>query len=341
MKSEGITIKDIGKKLGISTSTVSRALRDMPDVNPETKTAVMELAKALNYQPNLVALSLVTKRTKTIGVIIPSFTTYFYSEAISGIQEIAQNAGYHVMICHTNESYEAEKKNIQMMLSSRVDGIIVSITRETEDYKHLERLVEKGIPLVLFNRICDLNVPKVQVNDYDGAYKATAHLIEQGCEKIAHITGPENLALCKQRLRGYLDAMNHYRKKIYENLIVYSDFSIESGMECAKELISKSIKPDGVFVVCDTAAYGAMHVFKKEGYKIPQDIAVVGFTNEPMSELFEPSLTTVAQPINKIGQTAAKMFIEMLEEGKDYIPETRILNSELIVRNSSRRNGKY
>jgi DNA-binding LacI/PurR family transcriptional regulator len=336
MKSEGITIKDIGKKLGISTSTVSRALRDMPDVNPETKTAVMEMAKALNYQPNLVALSLVTKRTKTIGVIIPSFTTYFYSEAISGIQEVAQKAGYHVMICHTNESYEAEKKNIEMMLSSRVDGIIASVTRETENFAHFESLINRGIPLVLFNRTCDLNVPKVQVNDYEGAYKATVHLIEQGCEKIAHITGPENLDLCRQRLRGYLDAMNHHKKKIYENLIIYSDFSIESGMACGKELLGKSVKPDGVFVVCDTAAYGAMHVFKQEGYRIPQDIAVVGFTNEPMSELFEPSLTTVAQPINKIGQAAAKMFIEMLEEGKNYIPETRILNSELIIRNSSK-----
>ncbi len=340
MKSDGVTIKDIGRKLGISTSTVSRALRDMPDVNPETRVAVRKLADELHYQPNLVALSLVTKRTKTIGVIIPSFTTYFYSQAISGIQEVAQNAGYHVMVCHTNESVEAEKKNIELLLSSRVDGIIASITRETEDLSHFEALINKGIPLVMFNRTCRLNISKVEVNDYDGAYMATSHLIEQGCQKIAHITGPENLSLSKNRLRGFLDAMNKYKMRVYENLIVYCDFSIESGKECATELLKKSIKPDGVFVVCDTAAYGAMHVFKNNGLKIPDDIAVVGFTNEPMSEIFEPSLTTIAQPIYKIGQTAAKIFIEMADEGASYIPETRILNTELIVRNSSKRNFK-
>lgn len=335
MKSEGITIKDIAKKLNISTSTVSRALRDLPDVNPSTKVAVHKLAEELSYKPNLVALSLVTKRTKTIGVLIPSFTTYFYSQAISGIQEVAQSNGYHVMVCHSNESYEAEKKNIELLLSSRVDGIIASIARETKDYTHFEKLKEKGIPLVLFNRTCDLNFSKVQVNDYEGGYKATEHLIKLGKRKIAHITGPDNLSLSKNRLRGYLDAMNHYKVKVYENLIVYSDFSIESGMDCAKELLSKSIKPDGVFVVCDTAAYGAMHVFKKNGMRIPADIAVVGFTNEPMSEIFEPSLSTISQPINKIGQTAAKLFIEMLDEGAAFIPETRILNTELIIRESS------
>ncbi len=335
MKSEGVTIKDIGQMLGVSTSTVSRALRDLPDVNPETKIAVHKLAKELNYKPNLVALSLVTKKTKTIGVIIPSFTTYFYSQAVSGIQEIAQSKGYHLMVCHTNESYEAEKKNIEMLLSSRVDGIIASLTRETRTFSHFEKLREKGIPLVLFNRTCDLNISKVEVNDYEGGYKATEHLINLGCKSIAHISGPDTLSLSKKRLRGFLDAMNNHKMKIHENLICYSDFSIESGMRCAEELLSKSVTPDGVFVVCDTAAYGAMHIFKKNGLTIPKDIAVVGFTNEPMSEIFEPSLTTIAQPINKIGQTAAKLFIEMLEEGASFIPETRILNTELVIREST------
>jgi DNA-binding LacI/PurR family transcriptional regulator len=337
MKTEQATIKDIGKILGISTSTVSRALRGKPDVNPQTKKAVKDLAEKLNYQPNQVALSLVQKKTKTIGVIIPSFTTAFYSKAISGIQEVAHNRGYHIMICQTNENYESEKRNIEIMLSSRVDGFIASITRETENLDHYQNLIDKGIPLVMFNRTGNLDVPMVMVDDYEGAYKATKHLIETGCERIAHISGPSSLQICKNRLRGFLAAMKEGRKKVHENLVVYSDFSLQSGMECGKELLQKSNRPDGIFAVCDTAAFGAMHIIKKSGLRIPDDISVVGFTNEPMAEIVEPSLTTVSQPIYRIGQTAAKMFIDMVEEGQAYVPEARVLRTELILRESTRR----
>lgn len=332
------TIKDIGKILGISTSTVSRALRGRPDVNPKTKQAVKDLAEKLNYQPNLVALSLVKKQTRTIGVIIPSFTTCFYSEAISGIQDVALEAGYHIMICQTNENYEIEKKNIDILLSSRVDGFIASITKETEKLDHFQNLVAKKIPLVMFNRVGNLEVPKVMVDDYEGAYKVTRHLIDIGCERIAHISGPPSLLISKNRLRGYLAAMNDAKKKVHENLVVYSDFSLESGMSCATELLGKSNRPDGIFAVCDTAAFGAMHMIKKRGIRIPDDIAIAGFTNEPMAQIIEPGLTTVSQPIFRIGQTAARMFIDMMEEGADYIPESRILGTELILRESTNRN---
>ncbi len=337
MKDDQATIKDIGKMLGISTSTVSRALRGRPDVNAKTKKAVKELAEKLNYQPNLVALSLVKKKTKTIGVIIPSFTTCFYSEAISGIQEIAHNAGYHIMICQTNENYESEKRNIDIMLSSRVDGFIASITRETENLDHFQNLINKGIPLVMFNRTGNLDVPMVMVDDFDGAYKVTKHLIDVGCERIAHISGPESLLISKNRLRGFLAAMKDSNKKIYENLVVYSDFSLESGIKCTRELLEKSNRPDGIFAVCDTAAFGAIHVIKKAGLNVPNDIAVAGFTNEPMAQIIEPALTTVSQPIYRIGQTAAKMFIDMQEEGEDYVPEARVLRTELIIRESTAR----
>lgn len=337
MANEQATIKDIGKMLGISTSTVSRALRGRPDVNPKTKQAVKDLAEKLNYQPNLVALSLVKKQTRTIGVIIPSFTTCFYSEAISGIQDVALDSGYHVMVCQTNESFESEKKNIDILLASRVDGFIASITKETEKFDHFQNLINKKIPLVMFNRVGNLDVPKVMVDDYEGAYKATKHLIEVGCERIAHISGPSSLLICKNRLRGFLAAMNDSKKKVHENLVVYSDFSLESGMQCARELHQKSNRPDGIFAVCDTVAFGAIHEIKKQGIRIPNDIAIVGFTNEPMAPIIEPSLTTVSQPIYRIGQTAARMFIDMIEEGDDYIPESRILGTELIVRESTNR----
>jgi DNA-binding LacI/PurR family transcriptional regulator len=337
MKSDEATIKDIGKMLGISTSTVSRALRGKPDVNPETKRAVREMAEKLNYKPNLVALSLVKRQTRTIGVLIPSFKTSFYSEAISGIQEVAMNAGYHIMICQTNESFESEKRYLEIMLSNRVDGFIASITRETDNMEHFESLVKKKIPLVLFNRVGNLDVPKVIVDDFEGAYKATKHLIDIGCEKIAHIAGPDSLLISKNRLRGFLAAMKDANKKIYENLVVYSNFSLESGMECTRELLQKNNRPDGIFAICDSAAFGCIHVIKKSGLKVPHDVAVVGFTNEPMAEIIEPSLTSIAQPVNRIGQTAAKMFIAMIEEGEAFVPETRVLKTELIVRDSTRR----
>lgn len=337
---EQATIKDIGKILGISTSTVSRALRGRPDVNPETKQAVKELAEKLNYQPNLVALSLVKKKTKTIGVIIPSFTTCFYSEAISGIQDVAHDNGYHIMICQTNENYESEKRNIDIMLSSRVDGFIASITRETENLDHFKTLVDKGIPLVMFNRTGNLDVPKVMVDDYEGAYKITKHLIDVGCERIAHISGPSSLLISKNRLRGFLAAMKDNNKRVHENLVVYSDFSLESGMVCTRELLQKNNRPDGIFAVCDTAAFGAIHVIKRAGLNIPDDIAVAGFTNEPMAQIIEPSLTTVSQPIYRIGQTAARMFIDMMEEGNEYVPEARVLSTELILRDSTARKKK-
>ncbi len=333
-----VTIKDIATKLGLSKSTVSRALRGRSDVNADTKKAVRDLAEKLNYQPNQVALSLKSRRTKTIGVIIPSFTNLFYSRAICGIQDGAMEAGYHIMVCQTNESCENEKKYIDILLASRIDGFITAISRDTENLDHYQSLIKRGIPVVMFNRTCDLEMPKVMVDDFGGAYKMTKHLIDMGYERIAHISGPSSLVNSTNRLRGFLAAMKDNGKRVYENLVVYSDFSLESGKTCTKELLRKSTKPDAIFATCDAVAFGAMHVIKQSGLKIPDEIGVGGFTNEPMSEIVEPSLTTLLQPSYRIGQTAAKMFIDILDEGIHYVPESRILTMELIVRNSTLRN---
>lgn len=329
-----VTIKDIARYLGLSVSTVSRALRGMHDVNPETRVAVEELAAQLNYQPNLIARNQVKKQTFNLGVIIPSFTIYFYSQAISGIQEAALAAGYKVMICQTNESYEAEVNNLETLISSRIDGLLISLSKETNQYDHLLKLKTKGLPVVLFNRVCDLEFSKVVVDDYKGAYKLTKHLLAIGCKRIAHISGPKQLLISQNRLRGYLDALNSENIKIDEDLIIECDFTTESGKECTKHLLQFGKKPDGIFAVCDSAAFGVIDELKENNIKIPDDIAVGGFTNEPFSKLIDPKLTTVAQPIFDIGRNAAKMVIEHIENYKT-ANQTKILDTELIIREST------
>ncbi len=337
MNSGQITIKDLARKLNLSTSTISRALRGLPDVNPATKRKVRKLAEELNYEPNSVALSLVTKRTHIVGIIIPGFIIHFYSSAISAIQEALTESGYNVMICQSGERYQTEINNIHTLLSSRVDGIICSLSRETQDISHLKQIQQKGIPLIMFNRVSkELNVSKVQVNDYGGARDAVEHLVDQGYKRIAHIAGPSTLQISTNRLNGYLDILKKHGLPVEEELIVRSDFTMESGIQCTRKLLSLPEPPDAIFVVCDSAAFGAMKIIKEMGLQIPNDVGIVGFTNEPLAELIDPSLTTVSQPTYEIGQTTAQLFLEQIRlEPEDRFPETRILKSELIVRKSS------
>ena len=339
MKGGPATIKDIAKSLGISFSTVSRALRNHPDVNKETREAVQKLADKLNYSPNVLALNFKTNKTNTLGVIIPGFIIHFYASAISGIQNEAARAGYNVIICQSDESYETEKKNVEVLLKSRVDGFIVSVSKNTEDYEHFKQLEKKGAPLVFFNRVCpDIDTTKVVVDDYRGAFKAVEHLIEGGCTRIAHIAGPPNLMICKNRLNGYLDALKQYNLPIDESLIAECDFSLEQGKAATLKLLEGN-RPDGIFVVNDGAAFGCLQVLKEQQVAIPNEIAVVGFTNEPLCDLIEPSLTTVSQPTYEIGQVAAQLLLQRIQEGiENFVPQTRVLDAELIIRNSTRKN---
>lgn len=337
MKNRPATIKDIARKLGISISTVSRSLRNFPEVNPETRRAVLDMAEKLDYQPNYIATSLVKKKTNTIGIVIPSFVIYYYASAISGIQETAARAGYNVMVCHSNESYATEVFNVQALTASRVDGLIISITKETQNFEHFRQVQRKGIPLVFFNRVAEgIEAPCVVVDDYFGAFQAVEHLILNGSKRIAHITGPESLQLTHNRMNGYIDALKKYELPYEESLIVHGDFTIGNARECTKRLLSHPAPPDAIFAVNDQSAFGAMFELKAQGLRIPDDVAVVGFTNEPLTELVEPSLTTVAQPVYELGKIAAELFLaRSVSDPKTYIPETRVLKTELVVRNSS------
>jgi DNA-binding LacI/PurR family transcriptional regulator len=335
MKNPQATIRDIAIKLNISISTVSRALRSAPDINPETKKAVMEMAKKLNYEPNRVAQSLRIKKTNTLGVIVPEIVMHFFSSAISGIQEYAAEHHYSTMFCQSIESFETEKANIHMLVANRVDGLLISLSSETHDYEHLHALIEKKIPVVLFDRVADsLPVSKVIVDDHDGACKAVEYLIQTGCRRIAYLGGPKNLSICTHRMQGYRDALRRAGIESAEELIVYCN-DLHNPVEGVKQLLHAN--PDAIFCMNDPLAIKAMEVLKEKGIKIPDQISIVGFTNEPVSQYIEPSLTTVSQPAYEMGRVAAALFLEQLNSNESFLPITKVLPTKLVVRNSTRK----
>ncbi|WKV11126.1 LacI family DNA-binding transcriptional regulator [Marivirga harenae] len=341
MKKANITIKDIAKELGVSPSTVSRALKDHPDISVDTKKEINELAKKLNYQPNTVALSLRQSKTNTLGVIIPEIAHFFFSAVISGIEDIAHDAGYHVIITQSNESFEREVMNTKALFNSRVDGILMSVSRETENYDHLQSLLDYDIPLVFFDRIIDsLNACKVIVNDEQGAYEATTHLIEQGCYRIAHLAGPQNLAISKNRLNGYKAALADNRYMIDDNLIKVCGLgTFEEAESITNEILDYRFPPDAIFANNDVAAYGAMMAIRKKKLRIPEDIAIVGFSNWRFSSLIQPALSSVTQPGFKMGQEATRLLMKQINKGEDEesITETISLKTNLVVRESSKK----
>ena len=342
MKYIQVTIKDIARELGISPSTVSRALKNHPDISPETKKAVNALAEKLNYQPNIVALSLRQSKTNTIGVIIPEIVHFFFSTIISGIEDVAYSAGYNVILAQSNESLQREKTDMKALFNSRVDGMLMSISRETTDFEHIESILAKGVPMVLFDRVYDNpNLSKVLVDDFDGAKEATLHLIEQDCKRIAHLEGPPNLVISKQRLEGYMEALKQHNIPIHKELIVPCPFgSIDEGRTATEKLLALKNPPDAIFACTDPVAMGSIQAIKAKGLSIPKDIAVVGFSNWQFSSMMEPPLTSVDQPGFEMGKEAARLLIRHIEvkgkkDGSEIIPETKIMKTRLIVRQSS------
>ncbi|NJK96766.1 MAG: LacI family transcriptional regulator [Bacteroidales bacterium] len=337
MPEKQLTIIDIARRLNLSKSTVSRAFRDTYDVNPETRRKVLELARELDFEPSSIAMGLRQHKTYTIGVVIPSFRIPFYSVAISGIQDVFSSAGYNVMTCQSNESCEMEISNINSLMRSRVDGIMISLSRQTSIFGHLEKLRKKGVPLVMFNRICSgLNIPSVSVNDYRSAYMATEYLISRGCRRIVHISGPSGLKLTDDRKSGFIDCLKENNQGYNENLVIESDFSIESGGNAALQIVQMKELPDAIFCVCDAVAFGVIGVLKRNGIRIPADISIMGFTDEPAAAFIDPPLTTVSQPINEIGKTAADLLLKQINRKLNVKENTKInLDTSLIIRKST------
>jgi len=333
-----LTINDIARKLNLSKSTVSRALRDSYDVNPETKRRVLALVEELNFEPNVIARSLREHKSFNVGVVIPSFQIPFYSIAIGGIQEVLSSAGYNVMVCQTNEVFETEMQSVNSFLKSRVDGMLISLSKHTNQYDHIKKFIQKGLPVVMFNRITnDLDLPSVTVNDYQGAYNATEYLIKRGGREISFISGPKTLLLCKQRKSGFLDCLKNHNLVIREEWIFESDFSIKSGINAVEEMLQLPALPDSIFCVCDSVAVGAIMTLKKRGLKIPSEISVMGFTNDSFATVIDPTLTTISQPIFEIGQKAAELLLLQLNRKLTKWDDTQIvLDTSLVIRESTR-----
>jgi len=338
MKSPQITIRDLAQKLNVSISTVSRALRNAPDINLETKQAVLDMAQKLKYEPNRVAQSLRSNKTNTLGVIVPEIAFHFFSTSISGIQEYAALQGYTIMITQSMETYAMEQNNLQMLVSNRVDGLLISLSSQTKNVEHLQRVLEKNIPIIMFDRVSDqMNVSKVVVDDHDGAFKAVTHLIQTGCKRIAFLGGPENLYISQQRKRGYLDAMKIHNVPVIEELVVHAKDLQNDPINGARKLLDLSERPDAIFCLIDPMAITTIQLAKEKGISIPDELSIVGFTNEPVSRYIEPSLTTVSQPAFELGQEAARLFFEQIRDNENYEPVTKVVPTELIIRNSTRR----
>jgi len=339
MGKENITIKDIARELGISPSTVSRALKDHPDISKATRDAVNELAERWNYRPNPIALSLKSGSSKTIGVIIPEVVHYFFSTVISGIEDVVYQRDYNMILCQSNERWEHEVKNVRALLSSRVDGILASVAKTTTNFDHYRTIVEKNIPLVFFDRVAEeIETDKVVIDDEAGAYKAVNHLLRTGKKRIIHLAGPPQLAIARNRLSGYLKAMKEYKLTPSKDDIVMCD-DIESAENIVPELLKRKPRPDAFFAVNDLTAAQALMIAKRHGFRVPEDVAIVGFTNSQIANLTDPGLTSVDQKGFEMGQMAAKLLLDRIENRKTHI-QTKVITSELVIRGSSSVNYK-
>lgn len=332
-----VTIHDIAEKLNITASTVSRALNNSPRISDATKKAVLKAAKQMNYQPNNIAAALRNGKSNIIGIIVPTADRAFFASVVRGIEEVANTLDYKVIISQSYDNYDKEVQTIDALFRARVDGIIASIGKNTEDFEHFKRAQQKGMPLVLFDRTTDeLEVSQVLIDDYYGAYKIVEHLIEQGCRRIAHFTNPKKVSVFKERLRGYTDALKDNGLPFDEQLVVQSNLQLEDGRASMEQLLKLKEMPDAVFSASDFAAMGAMQVLKEQNIRIPEQIALAGFSNDPFTSFTDPPLTTVDQLSRTMGKMAAELFFQQLKsEDTKYIPQKTVLKPELVIRKSS------
>lgn len=334
-----ITIHDIARKLEISASTVSRALNDNPRISKKTRDKIKATALEMGYRPNTIASNLRNRKSNTIGIVVPLINRHFFSSVISGVEDVAFAAGYNVVISQSNDQYEKENTIVHSMFSNRVDGMIISIAMETTEFDHLKLFSNKNIPLVFFDRIVrDINVNKIVVDDYKGGYKVTKHLIEQGCKRIAHLTGPLNLQTYSDRKKGYTEALQAHNLPVDDELIIVNNLTRADGLAAIKQLLQLENRPDAIFCGNDTTALSAIVHLREVGIKVPNEIAIVGFSNEPFSEVVTPSISTIKQPGFEMGQKAAELLISQIENSSGaQCFKTITMPTELIIRESSMR----
>lgn len=336
MKSPNVTIKDIAKLLSISPSTVSRALKDHPDISQATKDQVNKLAAEMNYRPNPIALSLRNRKSNVIGVVIPEIVHYFFSSVISGIEKVANEHGYSVIVSQSGEVFAKEVEVCETFRHSIIDGLLISVSKQTEDFTHLQQLDDDGIPVVFFDRVIEgFNADRVLINDYEGAFQATQYLIVEGRRRIVHFSGPQKRLIGSNRLKGYLEAHRKNGVVIDESLIINCD-TFENALVETQKLVDSGIKFDAIFTVNDFTAAAVLKVLRKNGIRIPEDVSIVGFGNDYMAEMIEPTLTTVSQPGFTMGEKAMEMLITRINSEKNVEQRIEILPTSIIVRKTTR-----
>ena len=340
MKFEAVTIKDIAIALGLSTSTVSRALRDSYEISPATKKIVLEYAEQINYRPNPIALSLKEKRSHSIGVIVCEIANSFFSQAINGIESIAYSKGYNVIISQSHESYDREVIDLNYLASRSIDGLLISVSAETENFSHIQSLHDRGFPIVFFDRAVEsIDTHKVIVDNNKGAFDATEHLIKSGYQRIANLAGSPHLSITKDRIKGYRKAIEtnglHY-EEAYTQYCLHGGMVYEEVEKALDAMMALSNKPDAIVASADKLTTNCIRYFKSKNIRVPEDVALIGFSNLDIADLLSPSLSVVRQPAFAMGQIATELLLKMIESKRAVSEfENRVLPLEIMVRESS------
>jgi LacI family transcriptional regulator len=336
MKKPPITIKDIARALNISPSTVSRALQNHPDISQATRNSVQAYAKEHHYKPNGLALSLRTSKNKTIGVIIPEIIHYFFSTVLAGIEEIADEEGYNVIVCQSGENYEKEVRNTDALISSRVSGVLASLSKNTTNYDHFQEIVDSDIPLVFFDRICiGILTDKVVVDDYAGAFAATEYLIKTGCKRIAFFSSLPHLEISKNRKNGYMDALIKNHIPVDDSLIRVCD-TREAAMNTTPEFLQMENRPDAFFAINDQCAAGILAAVKRSGLHVPEDVSIFGFSDGEFALASDPMLSTVEQHGFEVGKNAAKLLISKIKGETEGRYTSKVIKTNLMIRGTTK-----
>jgi LacI family transcriptional regulator len=331
-----ITIYDIAEALNLSPATISRGLKEHPAIRKDTRKKILEKAKEMGYRQNFFASNLRRNRTNTIGVIVPRLNSYFMSTVIAGMEKIANQAGYNLIISQSMESLAKEVVNVKTLYNSRVDGLLVSLAYATDDICHFEELLDKGVPLIFFDRVFEHpQCTSIVIDNYKAGYEVTQHLISQGCKRIAHITASLKRNVYADRLRGYKQALNDNGIEYNEELVFVNNLSDQAGVDVTRSLLKMDLLPDAIFTSNDACAVSCIRELKMAGLKIPNDIAIAGFNNDPLSKVIEPNLTTINYPGHEMGEVAASTLIGRLDLKHGTSLNTIILRHELVIREST------
>lgn len=336
--SNGISLKELAAELKLAPSTVSRALNDSYEISEATKKKVISMAEKLNYQPNPFARSLRENKSKTIAVIIPERINNFFAQVMDGIEEIAHEHGYHLLVYSTHEDVEKEKKIVSLLQNKRADAIVMSVSSQTSDVSHLEKLYQRDLPIIFFDRVCsDIPTTKFITNDYESAYEGTKHLIQQGCQKIAFLMLAKELSITKERYRGYLDALKEAGMQPEPTFSLHCCRSDEENIQLITELLKSENRPDGILSSVEKLALATYHAVKKTKLSIPDDLKIITFSNMSSAGLLSPSLSTITQPAFTIGQECAKLLIKKLTKPRhnELKDQVIVIPSKLTIREST------